>query len=287
MEILIIVLLLTVLVIAVLYFGVVTVPQGEEWVIERLGKYSRTLKPGLNFIIPFIEYVRAKLSTKDIIIDIDPQNMITRDNAVIKVDTIAFVKITDPVKAVYGVEDFKTAIEQLILTTIRAIIGEMTLDEALGNRDKIIARLQQKIAANTTAWGVTVRSVEIQDIQPSESMQKAMEQQAAAEREKRAIETKAEAEKKAIILEAEGKLKAAELEAKAQVALAESSAKSMMLINQGLQGKELPALFLLGDRYINALDKMTQSQNSKFVIYPADIQGAIQGLFGNKLKKEK
>ncbi|NPA27825.1 MAG: SPFH/Band 7/PHB domain protein [Epsilonproteobacteria bacterium] len=287
MEILILVLLLTVLIIGVLYFGVVTVPQGEEWVVERLGKYARTLKPGLNFIIPFLEYVRAKLSTKDIIIDIDPQQMITKDNAVIIVDTIAFVKITDPVKAVYGVEDYKVAVEQLILTAIRAIIGEMLLDEALGNRDKIIARLQEKIATNTTAWGVTVRSVEIQDIQPSESMQKAMEQQAAAEREKRAIETKAEAEKKAMILEAEGRLKAAELDAKAQVALAESSAKSMMLISQGIADKELPAMFLLGEKYIKSLDNMAQSQNSKFVVYPADIQSTIKGMLGSVFKGSK
>jgi len=286
-EILILVLLLTVLIIGVLYFGVVTVPQGEEWVVERLGKYARTLKPGLNFIIPFLEYVRAKLSTKDIIIDIDPQQMITKDNAVIIVDTIAFVKITDPVKAVYGVEDYKVAVEQLILTAIRAIIGEMLLDEALGNRDKIIARLQEKIATNTTAWGVTVRSVEIQDIQPSESMQKAMEQQAAAEREKRAIETKAEAEKKAMILEAEGRLKAAELDAKAQVALAESSAKSMMLISQGIADKELPAMFLLGEKYIKSLDNMAQSQNSKFVVYPADIQSTIKGMLGSVFKGSK
>ena len=287
MEILIIVLLLTVLIIGVLYFGVVTVPQGEEWVVERLGKYARTLKPGLNFIVPFLEYVREKVPTKDIIIDIDPQQMITKDNAVIVVDTIAFVKITDPVKAVYGVEDYRTAVEQLILTAIRAIIGEMLLDEALGNRDKIIARLQQKIATNTTAWGVTVRSVEIQDIQPSESMQKAMEQQAAAEREKRAIETKAEAEKKAMILEAEGRLKAAELDAKAQVALAESSAKSMMLISQGIADKELPAMFLLGEKYIKSLDNMAQSQNSKFVVYPADIQSTIKGMLGSVFKGSK
>ena len=285
MEIFIIILLIVAIIIATLFFGVVTVPQGEEWVIERLGKFSRTLKPGLNFLIPYIEYVKAKIPTKDIIIDIDPQEAITKDNAIILVDTIAFIKITSPEKAVYGVEDYRTAIEQLIITTIRSIIGDMTLDEALSNREKIKLALAEAIAGDIKDWGVTIRSVDIQKIDPSESMKKAMEELAAAERQKKAIETLAEAHKKQYILEAEGHLRASELEAKAQVALAEASAKSMHLIAQGLQEKELPAMFLLGDRYISTLEKMTSSQNAKFVVYPADIQGAIKGMLGNIFKK--
>ncbi len=285
MEILIIILLIAIIAIATLYFGVVIVPQGEEWVIERLGKFSRTLKPGLNFIIPYIEYIKAKVPTKDITLDIDPQEAITKDNALIQVDTIAFIKITSPEKAIYGVDNYKVAIEQLIITTIRSIIGEMTLDEALSNRDKIKLGLTEHIAGDIKDWGVTIRSVDIQNIIPSESMQKAMEQLAAAEREKKAIETLAEAHKKQYILEAEGKLKASELEAKAQIALAEASAKSMHLINQGLKDKELPAMFLLGDRYINTLEQMAKSENSKFIVYPADIQGAIKGMLGNIFKQ--
>ncbi len=285
MEVFIIVLLIVAIVIATLFFGVVTVPQGQEWVIERLGKFSRTLKPGLNFLIPYIEYIKAKVPTKDIILDIDPQEAITKDNAIISVDTIAFLKITSPEKAIYGVEDYRTAIEQLIITTIRSIIGDMTLDEALSNREKIKLGLDENIAGDIKDWGVTIRSVDIQGIIPSESMKKAMEQLAAAEREKKAIETLAEAHKKQYILEAEGKLRASELEAKAQIALAEASAKSMHLIDQGLQEKELPAMFLLGDRYISTLEKMANSENAKFVVYPADIQGAIKGMLGNIFKK--
>jgi len=285
MEILIIVLLLIILTILVLYLGIKTIPEGEVWVVERLGKYSRTLEPGLNFIIPFIELVRAKLTTKDITIDIDPQDVITADNAVINVDTIVFIKITNPKDAVYGVDDYKSAIEQLTITTLRSVMGELLLDEVFSNRDRIKARLTEKIAQDTKDWGVTLKAFDIQEIKPSESMQKAMEQQAAAEREKRAVETLAEAKKKAAILEAEGRLRSAELDAQAQVALAQASAESMRLISENLKGQELPAMFLLGDRYIKTLDKMTQSENSKFVVYPADIQNAIKGMLGSAFKK--
>ena len=284
MEVLIIVLLLVILVILTLYAGIKTVPEGEVWVVERLGKYSRTLHPGLNFIWPFIETVRAKLSTKDITIDIEPQNVITADNAVIEVDTIVFVKITNPRNAVYGVDDYEEAIKQLTITTLRSVIGEMELDEVFSSRDKIKARLTQEIAEDTKDWGVTLKAFDIQDIKPSESMRQAMEEQAAAERKKRAVETLAEANKKAAILEAEGRLRSAELEAQAQVALAQASAEAMRLIGDNLDGKELPAMFLLGDRYINSLDKMSTSQNAKFVVYPADIQSAIKGLLGNAFK---
>ncbi len=162
--------------------GVRIVPQGEEWIVERLGKYHGTLRPGLNILIPYLDSVAYKLVTKDIILDVQEQEVITRDNAVILTNAIAFVKVTDPVKAVYGVVDFSEAIRNLIMTTLRSIIGEMELDEALSSRDKIKARLRESIADEAVDWGLTVKSVEIQDIKPSESMQRAMEQQAAAER---------------------------------------------------------------------------------------------------------
>ncbi len=164
--------------------GVRLVPQGEEWIVERLGKYHGTLKPGLNIVIPYIDRVAYQLVTKDIILDVQEQEVITRDNAVILTNAIAFVKVTDPVKAVYGVTDFSEAIRNLIMTTLRSIVGEMELDEALSSRDKIKARLRESIADEAVDWGLTVKSVEIQDIKPSQSMQKAMEMQAAAERER-------------------------------------------------------------------------------------------------------
>ncbi len=276
--------ILAVLVIVTLYKGINIVPQGEEWIVERLGKFSRTLKPGLNVIVPYIESIRERITTRDIILDIPQQEVITRDNAVILTNAVTFLRVTRPENALYGVENFRLAIQQLVMTTLRSILGEMTLDEALSNREHIKAKLKEQIVDDVADWGVTVKSVEIQDINPSSSMQKAMEQQAAAERERRAVETMAEGNKNAAILEADGKLAAAEREAKAQVALANASAEAIRLISENIQDKELPAMFLLGDRYINSLEKISESDNSKFVIYPADLQGAIKGILGSVFK---
>jgi len=285
MEALNILVILVIAVIVTLYKGINIVPQGEEWLVERLGKFSRTLSPGLNIIIPYIEAVRQRITTRDIILDIPQQEVITRDNAVILTNAVAFVRVTKPENALYGVEDFRLAIQQLIMTTLRSILGEMSLDEALSNREQIKTRLKDQIVDDVADWGVTVKSVEIQDINPSPSMQASMERQAAAERERRAIETTAEGNKNAAILEADGKLAAAEREAKAQVALATASAEAIRLISDNIQDKELPAMFLLGDRYINSLEEISKSANSKFVIYPADLQGAIKGMLGNVFKK--
>jgi regulator of protease activity HflC (stomatin/prohibitin superfamily) len=285
MEALNILVILVIAVIVTLYKGINIVPQGEEWLVERLGKFSRTLNPGLNIIIPYIESVRQKITTRDIILDIPQQEVITRDNAVILTNAVAFVRVTKPENALYGVEDFRLAIQQLIMTTLRSILGEMTLDEALSNREQIKTRLKDQIVDDVADWGVTVKSVEIQDINPSPSMQASMERQAAAERERRAIETTAEGNKNAAILEAEGKLEAAKREAEAQVALANASAEAIRLISDNIQDKELPAMFLLGDRYITSLEQISKSQNSKFVIYPADLQSAVKGMLGNVFKK--
>ncbi len=271
---------LLVVVLITLFAGIKIVPQGEEWVVERLGKYHTTLVPGLNVIIPYIDSIRQKISTRDIILDIDQQEVITKDNAVILTNAVAFIRVTDPKRALYGIEDFRLAIQNLITTTLRAIIGEMKLDEALSNRDIIKSKLKDQIIDDVVDWGITVKSVEIQDITPSGSMQSAMEQQAAAERERRAIETIAEGNKNAKILEAEGNLQAAKKEAQAQIALSEASAQAIKNVSEAIQDKELPTMFLLGDRYINTLEKMTSSPNSKFVVYPADLQAAIKGLLG-------
>ncbi len=273
-------LVLLVVVLITLFAGIKIVPQGEEWVVERLGKYHTTLVPGLNVIIPYVDSIRQKISTRDIILDIEQQEVITKDNAVILTNAVAFIRVTDPKRALYGIEDFRLAIQNLITTTLRAIIGEMKLDEALSNRDIIKSKLKDQIIDDVVDWGITVKSVEIQDITPSGSMQSAMEQQAAAERERRAIETIAEGNKNAKILEAEGKLQAAKKEAQAQIALSEASAQAIKNVSEAIQDKELPTMFLLGDRYINTLEKMTSSPNSKFVVYPADLQSAIRGLLG-------
>lgn len=286
MEALNIVVILVIGLIVTLYKGINIVPQGEEWVVERLGKFSRTLSPGLNIIVPYIEAVRQRITTRDIILDIPQQEVITRDNAVILTNAVTFIRVTNPRDALYGIEDFRLAIQQLVMTTLRSILGEMTLDEALSNRDQIKTRLKDQIVDDVADWGVTVKSVEIQDISPSASMQDSMERQAAAERERRAIETTAEGNKNAAILEADGKLEAAKREAQAQIALANASAEAIRMISDNIQDKELPAMFLLGDRYINSLEQISKSDNSKFVIYPADLQVLLRGCWGMCLRNE-
>jgi regulator of protease activity HflC (stomatin/prohibitin superfamily) len=260
--------------------GVRLVAQGEEWIVERLGKYHSTLRPGLNILIPYLDKVAYKLVTKDIILDVQEQEVITRDNAVILTNAIAFVKVTDPVKAVYGVTDFSEAIRNLIMTTLRSIVGEMELDEALSSRDKIKARLRESIADEAVDWGLTVKSVEIQDIKPSESMQRAMEMQAAAERERKAAVTKAEGEKQAAILEAEARLEAAKRDASAQVMLAEASAEAIRRVTSAVGNEPGPMMYLLGEKYVASLEKLGQSSNAKVVLMPADLQETLRGLLG-------
>jgi len=276
-----------ILAIAILVFAAITiwkgvriVPQGEEWIVERLGKFNATLSPGLTIIIPYLDKVAYKVITKDIILDIAEQEVITKDNAVILTNALAFIKVTDPVKAVYGVVDFAEAIRNLVQTTLRSITGEMELDQALSSRDKIKVRLKESISDEAIDWGVTIKSVEIQDIKPSESMVKSMELQAAAERERKAVVTRAEGAKQAMILEAEGRLESAKRDAVAQVTLADSSAQAIQKVANAVGDRDGPMLYLLGEKYIHALDKLAVSGNSKLVVLPADLQDAVRGLLG-------
>ncbi len=262
--------------------GIRIVPQGEEWIVERLGKYHSTLHPGLNIIIPYLDQVAYKLVTKDIILDVQEQEVITRDNAVIVTNAIAFIKVTDPIKAVYGVTDFSEAIRNMIMTTLRSIVGEMQLDEALSNRDRIKARLREAIADEAIDWGLTVKSVEIQDIKPSPSMQKAMEMQAAAERERKAMVTKAEGEKQATILQAEARLEAAHRDATAQVTLAEASAEAIKRVTAAIGEHEGPMRYMLGEKYVMAMTKLAESSNAKTVLIPGDLQETLRSVLGRK-----
>ena len=264
--------------------GVRIIPQGEEWIVQRLGKYRVTLLPGLRFIIPYFDTVSYKVTTKDIILDVQEQEVITRDNAVIVVNAIAFIKVTDPVKAVYGVEDYSEAIRNMIMTTLRSIVGEMELDHALSQRDMIKARLKAGVADEALDWGLTVKSVEIQDIKPSESMQRAMELQAAAERERKAMVTKAEGEKQSMILSAEARLESAKRDAEAQIMLADASSQAITKVTAAFGENELPMLYLLGEKYITSMGKMAESPNAKVVLLPADLQNTLRGLF-QKLQK--
>jgi regulator of protease activity HflC (stomatin/prohibitin superfamily) len=276
-----------VFVIALIVFAVVTlakgvriVPQGTEWIVERLGKYSATLHPGLNIIIPYIDQVVYKLVTKDIILDVQEQEVITRDNAVILINAIAFIKITDPIKAVYGVTDFSEAIRNMIMTTLRSITGDMDLDQALTSRDAIKAQLRESIADEAIDWGLTVKSVEIQDIKPSPSMVKAMEAQASAERERKAMVTMAEGAKQSTILQAEARLEAARRDAEAQVTLAEASAEAIRRVAVAIGSEDAPMRYMLGERYLSAMGKIAESANAKTIVLPADIQDSLRGILG-------
>ncbi len=262
--------------------GIRIVPQGEEWIVERLGKYNGTLLPGLNIIIPYFDNVAYKLVTKDIILDVQEQEVITKDNAVIVTNAIAFIKITDPIKAVYGVTDFSEAIRNMIMTTLRSIIGEMQLDEALSNRDMIKARLRESIADEAIDWGLTVKSVEIQDIKPSMSMQKAMEMQASAERERKAMITRAEGEKQSMILQAEARLESAKRDATAQVTLAEASAEAIRRVTTAIGDQDGPMRYLLGEKYIMAMTNLAQSANAKTILIPGDLQETLKSVLGRK-----
>ena len=258
--------------------GVRQVPQGNKWVVQRLGKYHRSLTPGLKFIIPYIDKVAYKVTTKDIVLDIPSQEVITLDNVVIIANAVAYINIVSPEKAVYGVEDYELAIRTLVQTSLRSIVGEMKLDDALSSRDQIKARLKTSISDDIADWGITLKTVEIQDINPSGTMQTAMEEQAAAERQRRATVTRADGEKTAAILEADGRLEASRRDAEAKVVLATATQEAIEKVTQGIQDKELPAVYLLGEKYVEAMREMADSDNSKLVFLPADIPAAVRGL---------
>lgn len=277
---LIVVAFLLLLVIITISMGVRIVPQGFKFVIQRLGKYHSTLGPGLNIIIPYMDTVAYKVTTKDIVMDIPSQEVITRDNAVIITNAVAYINIVSPEKAVYGVEDYRMAIQTLVQTSLRSIVGEMDLDDALSSRDRIKARLKETISDDISDWGIMLKTVEIQDINPSDTMQHAMEEQAAAERARRATVTRAEGDKSAAILQADGRLEASRRDAEAKVVLAEADREAIAKVAEATKGGELPLVFLLGQRYVDAMRKMAENNNSKIIVLPADLPAAVRGIMG-------
>jgi regulator of protease activity HflC (stomatin/prohibitin superfamily) len=267
-----------VLVLITITLGVRIVPQGSKYVVQRLGKYHKTLLPGLNIILPYIDTVAHKVTTKDIVMDIPSQEVITRDNAVLIVNAIAYINIVSPEKAVYGVENYILAIQNLVQTSLRSIVGEMNLDDALSSRDHIKAKLKTAISDDIADWGITLKTVEIQDIKPSDTMQKAMEEQAAAERARRAMVTRADGQKAAAVLEAEGRFEASKRDAQAKVVLAEGTQRAIQKVTEAIQQNELPVVYLLGEKYVDALSSMSASQNAKVIVMPADIPAAVRGI---------
>ncbi|MGE4440833.1 MAG: SPFH domain-containing protein [Desulfomicrobium sp.] len=275
-----IVIFLLFLVIITIAMGVRLVPQGYKYVVQRLGKYHTTLGPGLNIIIPYMDTVAYKVTTKDIVLDIPSQDVITRDNAVIITNAVAYINIVSPEKAVYGVEDYRIAIQTLVQTSLRSIVGEMDLDDALSSRDMIKSKLKEAISDDISDWGIMLKTVEIQDINPSQTMQRAMEEQAAAERARRATVTRAEGDKTAAILQADGRLEASRRDAEAKVVLAEADKSAITKVAEAAQSGELPLVFLLGQRYVDAMRKMGETDNAKVVILPADLPAAVRGIMG-------
>jgi regulator of protease activity HflC (stomatin/prohibitin superfamily) len=273
---------LILLAIIAIFKGVRIVPQGEEWVVERLGKFAGIITPGLHVINPILSKVSYKVTTKDIILEIPEQEVITSDNAVILANAVAFIKVTNIERAVYGIENFREAMRNMVQTNLRSIIGGMELNHALTSRERIKTELKNAVADEALDWGITVKSVEIQDIKPSIKMQDAMEKQAAAERERVAVVTEAEGAKQALILNAEARLEAARKDAEAQMVGAKASAESIKFITESAKENIESANFLLGDRYIQALQRMSSSGNSKIVVMPGDLIGAVKNLVGGK-----
>jgi regulator of protease activity HflC (stomatin/prohibitin superfamily) len=260
--------------------GVRLVPQGYKWIVQRLGKYHGTLNPGLNFVIPFMDEVAYKVTTKDIVLDIPSQEVITRDNAVLIMNAVAYINLVTPEKAVYGIENYTWAIQNLVQTSLRSIVGEMDLDAALSSRDHIKAKLKAAISEDIADWGIMLKTVEIQDIRPSPTMQQAMESQAAAERTRRATVTRADGEKQAAILEAEGRLEASRRDAEAQVVLAKASQEAIDLVSSAIGERELPVTYILGEQYVKAMQEISKSPNSKTVVLPADLLNTLRGFIG-------
>lgn len=268
------------------------VPQGEEWLIERLGKYSKTLMPGLHLLTPFVDIIRYRIVTKEQMQHTKEQEVITKDNAVVIISAIVFYRVTDPSKASYSISNYEAAVSNITMTTLRGVIGGMTLNESLSHRDQIKAEIALKIRDSLTSWGLTLGNLEVQEIRPSSRLQEAMERQAAADRdreaailiadgERQAAIAKAEGRKKSAILEAEGRFEASKLEAQAKVELAEGDKKAMMIVTQGLAQGETAPYYLLAQRYIDSMQNLGESPNSKVVFMPSDWQKGLAGAIGS------
>lgn len=271
--------------------GVRIVPQAENWIVERFGKYANTLNPGLNLINPIFSRVAIKIDIRESVLDLPKQGTITSDNASLEVDGIVYFKIMDTYKAYYGIQNLHYAIQNLAQTNIRSILGRMTLDESLSSREKINADLLITLDEATDAWGTKITRVEIKDIQPPDDIVNAMTLQMKAEREKRArileaeakkeaAEREAEGVKRAQILAAEGRKESAERDAEARERLALAEANAIRVVSENLKSSGGdPVTYLLGQEYVKGLVKLGDSANSKLVLLPPDILESVKGLF--------
>ncbi len=278
--------------IVVIYSGVKTVPQAEEWTIERFGKYTRTLAPGLNLIIPFVDRVGAKLSMRETVIDIPSQDVITYDNASVTTDAVVFFQVVDAAAAAYEVENLRQSVTNLAMTNTRSVIGSMSLDDVLSKRDDINERLLRVIDSATTPWGIKVTRIEIKELAPPADLTDAMGQQMKAERLKRAeILTaegqkqsailRAEGQKQAAILEAEGRREAAFRDAEAREREAEAEGKATLSVSQAIASGDIQAVnYFVAQRYIEALEKLASAPNQKVLMMPVEASAVLGSLGG-------
>lgn len=270
MELLVIASLVLVIVVAVT--SVRIVPQGFNYIVERLGRYQETLEPGLNLIVPLISSVRAKVDIRETVVDVPEQSVITRDNAAVSADGVLFFQVLDPRKATYEISNLQTAIQTLAMTTLRTVMGSMDLDELLSQRETINVAILKAVDDATNSWGVRVTRVELRDISPPEDIIRSMARQLKAERERRAQILEADAEKESQIRIAQGKLEAAKLEAEARERLAEAEAKATRLVSDAVAGGSTQALtYFIGQKYVDALATLAAAPNLKTLILPVEL----------------
>jgi regulator of protease activity HflC (stomatin/prohibitin superfamily) len=269
--------------------GVVIVPQTHAFVIERLGKFNRTLEGGFHIVIPILDSIRSKLTKQEQIINIPQQNVITKDNVNISVDGIVFIQVEDAKRATYGIVDFKSALANLSTTTLRAEIGQLALDETLSSRDTLNRKILQAIDEASSKWGVKTMRVELRDISVPIEIEEAMNLQMKAEREKRAIELNAQANKEAVIQEAEGAKQKAFLQADAiermadakkyeQEKLAEGQQNAMLMINTAMANNEKAAEFMLAKDRVKAFNELAKSPSKDKIVIPYETSALIGSL---------
>ncbi len=283
---------LVVLAIILMFNTVKVVPQGFEFTVERFGRYIKTIKPGLHFLTPFIDRIGRRMNMMEQVLDVPSQEVITRDNAMVQTDAVAFIQVMDAASAAYEVHDLTRAISNLAMTNIRTVIGSLDLDEVLSNRDDINERLLRVIDAATQPWGVKVTRVEIKDLDPPSDITEAMARQMKAERLKRAeILTaegdkqssilRAEGEKQSAILEAEGRREAAFRDAEAREREAEAEAKATQMVSEAIAKGDVQAInYFVAQDYVKAFEKLAISPQQKTLILPADMSALVGTIAG-------